>query len=205
MSVSGLKNQRYLKVAIIGAIILISAIFVVRFGSDIFEPSPFPGVGKPGSDHQHARFIVFMEGDRVSFSPFLYPKYREASDYIMLEIEDGNTIHRFAEGATLKMFFDSFGMELSKECFKLDPEDTVNVHNDKVFRAEYCNDGDKTLKFYLNDKPSDAFENYVLYEDDRILITFGDDTEEELDKQIKTLYRGRGPPIALAPPVIVTP
>lgn len=197
MESSKLENQRYVKIAIIGAIILISAIIVVRFGTDIFEESPYPGVGKLGTDHQHARFAVYLENDRVSFSPVLYKKYRDANAYILLEYGDGNTIHRFADGATLDIFFDSFGMEFSKDCFKLDPDDTVNVHNKQVFRAEYCNDGDKTIRLYVDDELNDEFENYVIWEYDRVLVTYGNETGNKLDKQINMLYRGRGPGLAL--------
>ena len=198
MSASTLDNQRYMKVAIIGAIIILSSIIAIRFLPDLLEPPEFPGVGKPGTDHQHARFMVWMEGDRISFSPFLYPKYREASEYIMLEIEDGWKMHRFATGATINMFFNSFGMDVSDTCFKIDdPDDTQNVHDEFAFRAEYCNDGDKTLTFYLNDKPVDSIENYVLVENDRILIAYGDYTEEELEKLYKKLWGGRGPGLAL--------
>lgn len=198
MPSSKLENQStYVKVAIIGAIILLGGILVIRFASDIFETPEFPGVGKPGSDHQHAtRFAVFMEDERISFSPVMYPKYRDASEYILMEIEDGNKIHRFATGATLKMFFDSVGMEFSKECFKLDPEDTFTVANKKEFRAEYCNDGNKTLQFYVNDVPHDDFENYVAIENDRVLITF-DPSPEGLVDQINMLYQGRGPGLAM--------
>ena len=180
---SKLENRRYLKIAIVSAIVLVSVVIVVRFSDDIFgAPSPYPGVGKLGSDHQNARFAVWMEGDRVSFSPRDYPKYALVNDYIFIDDIDGNTIHRFATSVSLEIFFESFGMKFNSNCFIIN-DDTDDVHNRKFNRIEYCNEGDKTLKFYVNKELNTEFEKYVLEEGDGILITYGNETEEEINMQ----------------------
>ena len=69
-----IQNKKYLMIVVIGAIIVLSSIFVVRFYDDIFYTSPYPGVGKLGTDHQHARFQLIIDDNRISFSPIHYPK-----------------------------------------------------------------------------------------------------------------------------------
>ena len=113
MTITTIQNKKYVMIVVIGAIIVLSSIFVVRFYDDIFYTSPYTGVGKLGSDHQHARFQLIIDDHRISFSSDSYPKYLDANPYILMEKEDGNTIHRFATGATLDIFFNSFGMKFS--------------------------------------------------------------------------------------------
>jgi len=192
---SKLESKRFITIAIVAAAIILSSILVIRFSDDLFgPPSPYPGVGKIGSDHQHALFQIYLENARVSYSPIQYPdQYLEKNEYMLIELSHGWKIHRFASGATIDIFFDSVGQKLTKDCFIIS-EGTKDAHKVPFEKFEFCNEGDKTLKFYVNEKLNDDFENYVIWEDDRILITYGNETEKQIDEQLQAVMSGRGPP-----------
>lgn len=198
MSETKIQNKRFLIIAIIGGIIILSSVLVIRFSDDIFYTSPYPGVGKLGSDHQHARFQVIIDEYRWSSSPVLYDKYKNANEYILIEPDDGNTIHRFATGATLDIFFNSLGMQFTKDCFIV-PEKTFSVHKKELGPAEYCNQGEKTLKFYINNELNDEYEQYVIQERDRVLIIYGNQTEAVTNERLQDLFTPRGPGVIFIP------
>ena len=166
------------------------AVFLAAVGSFkiMSEQSPYPGVGVPDSEHVHSKFVLQLDGARVIFAPNI-TGYADLSEYIFLGGTDGNTIHRFATGATLGMFFDSFGMKFDSDCFTVPQK-----HNDfialtpfpKLDRLEYCNNEEETLKMFVNIPlvgdffPNPEFENYVPQSGDRILIIYGTETMEEI-------------------------
>ena len=62
-------------------------------------------------------------------------------------------------------------MDFNKDC--------ITIENEK-----FCNNSNKKLKFYVNGKESNEFENYVFNDLDKILITYGDESEEEIKAQL---------------------
>ena len=55
--------------------------------------------------------------------------------------------------------------------------------NDK----EYCNTEKYTLKFFVNGEQVDDIIEYEPIDDDKILISFGDETPEEIESQLLEL------------------
>lgn len=180
MAKSRTKERRWLTIIIIFSIVLISVVLLVRFSDDLFGTTPYPGVEKIGSDHQHASFMVYLEGGNLNLSPTKYPHYSKANEYIFLE-NDPKIIHRFATGATLGIFFESLGMKFNSTCFIL-PEPLDG-------KTDYCESGDKTLKFYVNKQLNFEYEKYVIKQKDKILISYGNETEDIIDRQHGTLKR----------------
>jgi hypothetical protein len=177
-SASKSSSKRNLYIAIIAAVVIVSIVAVIRY-SDVFAPpSPYPGVGKPGSEHVHASFMVYIEGGAVDFSPKKSPHYSKANEYIFLE-NDARTIHRFATNATLGMFFESLGMKFNSTCFIL-PEPLNG-------KTDYCESDDKTMKFYVNNELNVEYEKYVIKERDRILISYGNENERAIDAQLGSI------------------
>ena len=52
---------------------------------------------------------------------------------------------------------------------------------------QFCTNDDYTLKFYVNQQKVEDIRTYVIQEDDRILISYGDEDEETIDKQLTEL------------------
>ena len=52
---------------------------------------------------------------------------------------------------------------------------------------QFCTNNDYSLQFYINQQKVDDIRNYIVQEDDRILITYGNDDQEAIDKQLAEL------------------
>ncbi len=61
-----------------------------------------------------------------------------------------------AENMKLKFFFDVWNKKFNKEC---------------IF--EFCNSGDKKVKFTVNGKENTDFENYIMADGDKMVIEYG--------------------------------
>ena len=53
--------------------------------------------------------------------------------------------------------------------------------------ADYCNLGNARLRFYVNGKPNDEFDNYVIKDLDKILVSYGSESDEEIKKQLDSV------------------
>ena len=51
----------------------------------------------------------------------------------------------------------------------------------------YCTDGSKTLKFYVNNQPSNEFDNHVIKDLDKILVSYGDEDGVEIGQQLNSI------------------
>ena len=130
--------------------------------------------GALGDKHEHASILVRIFGDRFDFSS---SAYQIKSSWIHFEGQDGNTVHRHASGVTLGYLFSTFGLQVSDECF---------VFGDG---REFCNNDDYAIKFYTNHQQMSDIRDYVIEEGDRILITYGSESAEEIDNYLEELDR----------------
>lgn len=128
--------------------------------------------GALGSDHAHAAILVKIFGDSFDFSA---PAYQIKSSWIHFEGRDGSTIHKHATGVTLGYLFDTLGLGLDDQCYRF--QDGRN----------FCTNEDYSLKFYINGEKVDDIRDYEISEDDRILISYGGETQEELESQLLEL------------------
>ena len=146
---------------------------------DATAPGAPPGAGKLGGEHEHASLLVRIFGDKFDFS---VPSYQIKSSWIHFEESDGTTIHRHASGVTLGYLFDSLNIGI-------DYVDRVNEDTNKkcfIFPdgRQFCDNEDYRLKFYINHVEQQSIYNYVLEDGDRILITYGNETPEQIEEQL---------------------
>ena len=146
---------------------------------DATAPGAPPGAGKLGGEHEHASLLVRIFGDKFDFS---VPSYQIKSSWIHFEESDGTTIHRHASGVTLGYLFDSLNIGV-------DYVDRVNEDTNKkcfIFPdgRQFCDNEDYRLKFYINHVEQQSIYNYVLEDGDRILITYGNETPEQIEEQL---------------------
>src|SRR3989338_8811613 len=104
------------------------------------------GIGTLRSAHNHADVKVYINSKAVDFSE---RKYQLAARFIHFEEGIGDVIHIHATGLTLDHLFKSLGGDLINNCIVLEGQ-------------SYCNNGDKTLKFYVNGQKSSEFGNRVI-------------------------------------------
>ena len=129
-------------------------------------------IGSLGSAHEHADFKVYINGEELNFSQLMY---MVRSQYVHVENMDGNIIHNHATGITIGYFFNTMGIRFDDNCFVLDTG------------TSYCNQGDKTLKFYVNGERNYQYAEYEIRNSDKYLITYGNDSEEEIQKQLDSV------------------
>ena len=128
--------------------------------------------GVLGSEHSHAAILVKIFGDSFDFSA---PAYQIKSSWIHFEGRDGGTIHKHATGVTTGYLFETLALGLDDQCF--------------VFQdgRSFCTNDDYSLNFFVNDKQVSDIRDLEISEDDRILITYGAETPEEIESQLLEL------------------
>lgn len=144
---------------ILAAVVMVAALLFLFYGST-----------NQGEFHAHADFRMYLNGKAYNF---LQERYMERLEAIHVHDMNGELIHVHERGATLGDFFSSMGMSFNSSCFILDDG------------TEYCNDGDKTLRMYINGKPNNEYNNYEMHDLDRILITYGN--ESDISNQISSV------------------
>jgi len=168
------KRKNSLKAA--GVLVLIAVIVgysvYVFINLDSNVPGAPSGAGKLGDEHEHASLLVRIFGDTFDFSS---PSYQIKSSWIHFEDSDGTTIHRHSTGVTLGYLFANIGIDIDSECYKF-PDG-----------RSFCTNEDYSLKYYINHQIVKDINDYVLEEGDRILITYGNETPEQIEEQLMEL------------------
>ena len=132
--------------------------------------------GALGSDHAHAAIQVRIFGDYFDFSA---PAYQIKSPWIHFEGRDGSTVHKHATGVTLGYLFESLSLNLDDKCFTFQDG------------REFCTNEDYSLKFFYNGKQVPDIRDIDIMEDDRILMSYGGETSEEIESQLVELENQR--------------
>ena len=167
-------RSRNLKaVGILSAIGVIVAFACFEF---ITSTNNVPGApmnaGKLGDEHIHASMLVKIFGDKFDFST---PNYQVTTPWIHFENSDGDTVHRHSTGVELEFMFNSMKIAVDENCF-IFPDG-----------RQFCNNDDYTLKFYINDKRVADIASYVIQDNDRILISYSDEDQLAIEKQLAEL------------------
>jgi len=140
--------------------------------SDTNAPGAPPGAGKLGDEHIHASILVRIFGDKFDFS---VPTYQIKSSWIHFEESDGATIHRHSSGVELGYLFDTINIGIDNKCY-IFPDG-----------RQFCTNEDYSLKYYINHQRVNDVYDYVFEDGDRILITYGSETPEQIEMQLREL------------------
>lgn len=163
--------QRKRKVSIKYWIVFFSLLFLAAgfmlvsgSGPNAEDPAPQSCIRMP--PHAHADFMVVLNGRRLNFSK---PEYNDAHPLIHIHVSNyggGEVLHIESRETTLDDFFESLGTTFSADCF--------------IAGKEYCGNATHTVKFYVNGERNSRFERYMPKDLDRILIIYGNETEDEI-------------------------
>jgi hypothetical protein len=152
---------------LVGALAGIVAISALRFALvPVEEPT-----------HYHANFALFVNGERVDLSADEYmedvatcvvgetvhPRARAH-----LHNNDPNVAHVHHEGVTWGHLLANLGFGLGDDHLAMDDERIL------------VDGGENTLKFILNGAPQYAVHNELIRPGDRLLISYGPETEAEV-------------------------
>jgi len=167
------RKQTLIAIGVLAVIAVIVGYSVYLF-INMTETAPGgpENAGVLGSEHSHAAILVKIFGDSFDFSA---PAYQIKSSWIHFEGRDGSTVHKHATGVTLGYLFETLALGLDDQCF--------------VFQdgRSFCTNEDYSLKFFVNDKQTSDIRDLEITEDDRILITYGAETPEEIESQLLEL------------------
>ena len=172
------RSQAKRKTTLMAAGILALIAVIVGYSSYVFitmdsnVPGAPPGAGKLGDEHVHSSLLVRIFGDKFDFA---VPSYQIKSSWIHFEDSDGTTIHRHASGVTLGYLFDSLNIGIDTKCF---------VFPDG---RQFCTNEDYSLKYYINHQPVSNIYDYIFEDGDRIMISFGAETPEQVEEQLLEL------------------
>ena len=155
---------------LIGLIVGYASFTFVTMGTD--TPGAPPGAGKLGDEHEHASVLVRIFGDKFDFSA---TTYQIKSSWIHFEESDGNTVHRHSSGVTLGYLFETLNIEINEDCY--------------IFAdgRQFCTNEDYSLKYFINGNSVNNINDYVIQDDDRILISYGGETEAQINQQLDEL------------------
>ena len=159
-------------VNIAAILFVLSLIGIMSNMGSYVHAEPESEFGILGNEHIHASILVKIHGDKFDFSQ---PAFQMKSSYIHFEASEGNTIYRHASNVPIGYLFDTLGIQLTNECYIL-PIDEI-----------FCTNNDSSLKFYINDDKVSDIRNYVIEDKDRILISYGNETLDEIEKQLAEL------------------
>jgi len=166
------KNLKTVILPIIAVLVIIAGISIYFYSQNL-PPSSF---GALGSAHQHAAFLVKVNGENIDFSQ---PQYQVVSDFIHVENGDGTTLHRHATNVTFADFLETVKMDIDEE------------NNCLVFTngTQYCNNNDNQLRTFVNGNSGESISDYVINDNDRLLVIYGNETEEQLTEALDELNK----------------
>ena len=167
------RKNTLLAVGILGLIGLIVGYASFTFvTTEVGAPGSPPGAGILGDEHEHASVLVRIFGDKFDFAA---TTYQIKSSWIHFEESDGNTVHRHSSGVTLGRLFDTLNILIDKDCY--------------IFAdgRQFCTNEDYSLKYFINGDSVNSINDYVVQNDDRILISYGGETEVQINQQLNEL------------------
>jgi hypothetical protein len=165
------KRKRYMRIItpVVIAVVAVAIISAVMFS---LQPNNSNKYGPIGSAHEHAAFLVKLDGTPIDFSQ---GNYQVKSRLIHVENNDGTTLHRHATDVPFIEFLSSVDMDIRNGCFVADDG------------REFCDTADKSLRYFVNGNETDSIANYVANENDRILVIYGDEDTNEINQEIDAL------------------
>lgn len=127
--------------------------------------------------HEHADFKLFINNTEFSLSGDKYQSTtgNNLDEEQHLHDNNGWNIHKHLTTQTIADFLASLKISLTSTCITLDDSQS------------YCNEGDKILKFFVNDKLMTDFMTYEFSDLDRILISYGAETDEQIQSQLDSV------------------
>jgi len=151
--------------------ILIAVLFgyvLTKEGSPLHGQHTHEGTHPVGTStgddvHVHADFQMYVRDERIRFTAAKYQSDNLNIRHADIHFHDGNddVIHRHADGITLVEFFKSLEIMITNDCLTLDTG------------VAYCTNDAEKLIFYVNGVVTPSIVDYVIAEEDRVLLYYG--------------------------------
>ncbi len=160
-------------VLLVGAVVALAVLLVLNGSDDgpgAEPPTPTLGGELRQEVHWHADLALYIRRERYSFDQerFYSTSKDQLSENVHIHEPWDVVVHVHRESTTWWEFFDSLGFELTDTCITL-PEG-----------ERFCNSDTERLTFILNGVKVDRLAFQDITNIDRVLISFGNESDEEL-------------------------
>ncbi len=125
----------------------------------------------PVTDTQ-ASFAIFTNG---TFRIFTAGMYHNLSQDVYIDASNPNIVQVKKGGTTWNDFFSTLPFTLTPECLTTGTKET------------FCTGNRGTLKFYINGERRDSALSQEIKEGDKLLVTFGNESDAQIKKQINKI------------------
>lgn len=154
------------------AVLAISSYNFYVLSTQVVPQGVPPGAGPLGNVNIQAGILTMIYGQQFDYSS---TAYQVKNAYIDFEKENGETIHMHAANVTLGFLFNSLNIGLTDKCFTFPDKRT------------FCTDDKYSLKFFVNHHQLQDISNYVIKQNDRVLISYGNENSTQIDNQLAQL------------------
>ncbi len=138
----------------------------------VFENSNTDSSMNNAQINKKAGFAIFTNG---TFRIFSAKMYHNLNKNVFIESSNPNIIYIQKENITWDNFFKTLPFKLSNDCLTTGTGET------------YCDGKSGTLKFYLNGVLQPDTLNKVINQNDKLLVSFGNETKQQINKQLETI------------------
>lgn len=163
-------RTRFLIITTVTILTVILLIAVSYFQQNVHNNSLF--APEFSEVHQHASILVKIFGEDVNLSA---SKYQLVSYWANFEEPYENIIHIQSDKTTVRFLFETLNFKINQNCFILDDG------------ADFCTNEKYSLKYFINNILVSDIQNYEIHDGDRILISYGNETQKEIEQQLKEL------------------
>ena len=129
-----------------------------------------PQIGPIGSTHQHIDLLIHVDGQIIDLNQ---TQYAHQSNYAHLHQNETDVIHIHAINIPLNWFMDSLNIPVTDSSLTLDGQ-------------TYNEDELNKLHIIINGEEIDDIE-YVLQDEDKLLVLYGPENEEEIEEIIELI------------------
>jgi hypothetical protein len=154
------------------AVLAISSYNFYELSTQVVPQGVPPGAGPLGNVNIQAGILTMIYGQQFDYSS---TAYQIKNAYIDFEKEDGETIHMHAANVTLGFLFNTLNIGLTEQCFTF-PD-----------KRSFCTNDKYSLKFFIDHHQVQDITNYVIKQNDRILISYGNENSTQIDAQLSKL------------------
>ena len=102
-------------------------------------------------------------------------QYTQQSQDVYLDSKFPGIIRIKTSPHLWEILLDTTPLDITSDCLTIDQ------------RSTYCSDGKKTVKIFLNDTKITSLDNRTIKDGDRLLLSFGDETGVEIERQLNNI------------------
>jgi hypothetical protein len=145
-------------------VLLIAIVAVAMIGTSVI-----PVHGEVLEKQADAGVLVKIHGDEITF---WHSTHQMKDPHIFFADGNVNSIHRYHEDATMEILFNGMSVGIDDQCYVF-PDGKA-----------FCTTDEYSLKYFINDKSVSGIGDYIIQDNDRILITFGGETDEQIQEYL---------------------